>query len=174
MASIDNSSSSSTAFSDSSDLESGPLHVERITLRVNGLKSGCCGTSITRAVNHIHSVKKHHLNLVTARLYLDLDISRLSVTDIIKQLNNKTGFTFEPHIASTGQTLDLVTSDVRRIQQYSQPCGVSRLETSEECLLLSSQSLSGCNSSVTREAPPSRARTTSMGTDSTVADFVNE
>ncbi|KAF2849902.1 hypothetical protein T440DRAFT_555526 [Plenodomus tracheiphilus IPT5] len=169
MASIDNSSSSITAWSDSADLEQGPLNIDRFVLRIRGLKSCCCGTSITRALNRIQPINKHQLNLVTARLDLDLDTSRLSLAEVIKQLNDKTGYTFEQHVASAGQALVLGTSDYRRLQQAAQPYGVSHLEVPEKDSWLYLQRLSGRSSTNPCEAPPTRVRTARLGSDATIA-----
>ncbi|KAH9862598.1 hypothetical protein IAQ61_010016 [Plenodomus lingam] len=174
MTSIDNSSSSITVWSDSADLEHGPPHIERVVLRVNGLKSGCCGTSVTRAASRICSVKKHQLNLVTAQLDLDLETNQPPVSNVIRQLNNKTGYTFVRQIPWTGQTLDLVTGNLERIQEARKPYGVIHLESSENQTSSSWQFLNGHDNTVPSVTPPPRARTTRLRSQITIIDSGND
>jgi len=146
----------------SDDLERGPPNIERIVLRINGLKCGCCGTSITRAVSRIRSVEKYQLNLVTARLELDLDTNRMPLAEFIQQINAKTGYTFEQHITSSGHVLVFIVSDFTMIQQAGVPYGISHLEAPEKDPWRPFQLLSGRSSTVPCNATPSKSNSTKV------------
>ncbi|KAH7383183.1 E1-E2 ATPase-domain-containing protein [Pyrenochaeta sp. MPI-SDFR-AT-0127] len=86
--------------SEHTDVERGPPNFERIMLRINGLKCGCCEGGISRAISRISAIKNPQVNVVLARVEFDLDTTRLGVTDVIKKLSIKTGYTFDEHVAA--------------------------------------------------------------------------
>lgn len=103
------------------------MRSERVVLRIGGLKCGCCEGGISRAVRRICAIKNHQLNIVLSRLEFDLD-TRKSVSEVIGELNTKTGCIFDQHIVSPNQTLDVYVTDVTRIKYAGQPFGVIDLE----------------------------------------------
>ncbi|KAF2036809.1 heavy metal translocatin [Setomelanomma holmii] len=116
----------------SDDVERGPPNFERVVLLIDGLQCGCCEGGIARTVERISAIRTYQVNIVLARLEVELDTNRLSVVDIIKKLNAKTGYTFEEYVASSGQMLELFTSGPTILQQADTPAGVTYIELGSE------------------------------------------
>ncbi|KAF1946059.1 heavy metal translocatin [Clathrospora elynae] len=153
--------------SEYSDVEKGPAKFERIILRIDGLKCGCCDAGLSRAISRIPAIQNHQVNTVLARVELDLDTNRLPVKDVIKRLNTKTGYTFEEHVAPVGQVLDFIITDPRRIQYADKPFGILRIEAPEREPWRPLQLLSGRNSA----AP---IKTTDSAKSTHLADDYND
>mgnify|MGYP003624100505 CR=1 FL=1 len=136
-----------TTESQSRDIERGPPHFQRVVLLIDGLQCGCCEGGISRTVERISAIRNHQVNIVLARLEFELDMNRLSVVDVIKRLNAKTGYTFEEQAAPPGQVLELVTSGASAVQDAGTPFGVTQVEfMSEEQPWQASLTLSGRHS----------------------------
>ncbi|KAF3006579.1 hypothetical protein E8E13_006813 [Curvularia kusanoi] len=71
--------------------EKGPPDYKRFVLNIDGLKCGCCDTGITRAVGRILAIRNHQVNVVMARLEFELDISQISIDDVLRKLGTFTG-----------------------------------------------------------------------------------
>jgi Cu2+-exporting ATPase len=113
------------------DVELGPSNFERVVLRIDGLKCGCCESGLSRAVGRIPAVRNFQVNTVLARVELELDTNRLSVDRIIELLETRTGYKFEEQVAVSGQVLEFIITDPRRLQHAVQPRGVTRVEAPE-------------------------------------------
>lgn len=113
------------------DVELGPPNFERVVLRIDGLKCGCCESGLSRAVGRIPAVRDFQVNTVLARVELELDTNRLSVDKIIELLETRTGYKFEEQVAVAGQVLEFIITDPRRLQHAVQPRGVTRVEAPE-------------------------------------------
>lgn len=133
------------------DIERGPPAFERIILRIDGLKCGCCEGGISRAVSRIYPIKNHQVNIVLARLEFDLDTSRMSIAEVIKRLNAKTGYSFEQQFVSAGQVLEFVFADTGRIKDAGLPYGVLRVEPPDKDSWRYLYTLSGRNSAMSIE-----------------------
>jgi copper chaperone CopZ len=118
--------------SDNTDVERGPSNYERVVLLIGGLQCGCCEGSISRTVARIPAIRNHHVNVVLARLEFELDMNRLSVADVIAKLGVKTGYTFQELVAPTGQVLELLVSNLIKLQDAALPLGVTGIELSEK------------------------------------------
>ncbi|KAH7068627.1 E1-E2 ATPase-domain-containing protein [Paraphoma chrysanthemicola] len=131
----------------SRDVERGPPNFERVVLSIDGLQCGCCEGGISRTIDRISAIRNHQLNVVLARLELELDTNHLSVTDVIRRLKSKTGYTFVEQVAPAGQILELVTSAPTTIQDAGTPFGVTCMEFPfQEQPWHASLTLGGCNS----------------------------
>lgn len=120
------------ALGDASDPEKGMPNVERLVLDIDGLQCGCCEGGISRTVARVPAISNYKVNVVLARLEFDLDTHRLSIVDVIKKLNAKTGYTFSEHIASSGQVLELLVTSVTKLEDAGTPFGVTRIEHAEK------------------------------------------
>ncbi|CAO2656011.1 Nn.00g048140.m01.CDS01 [Neocucurbitaria sp. VM-36] len=138
--------------SECSDLERGPPSFERIILRIDGLKCGCCERGISRAVSRISAIKNYQVNIVLARVEFDLDTSRLSVRDVIRILSTKTGCTFEEQVPSEGQILEVIVTDPVQLKEARQPRGVGRIDIPDTGAWRPLQLLSGRNSTIPTNA----------------------
>ncbi|KAH8725170.1 E1-E2 ATPase-domain-containing protein [Phaeosphaeriaceae sp. PMI808] len=127
------------------DIEQGPPNYERVVLLIDGLQSGCCDSSISRAVARIPSVQSHQVNVVLARLELLLDTTSLSVAEVIAKLSSQTGYNFEEHVVATGQVLDLLATDAKNIQYAGTPFGIKCVDSPEKQSWNPSRILSGRN-----------------------------
>ncbi|KAF2830900.1 heavy metal translocatin [Ophiobolus disseminans] len=117
---------------DSGDVERGPPNFERVVLIIDGLQCGCCEGGVSRTVARIPAIRNHQVNVVLARLEFELDTNRLSVVDVIKRLNNKTGYTFSEHVAPSGQVLEFLVTSVAKLNDAGSPYGVTRVESLEK------------------------------------------
>ncbi|CAN9164359.1 unnamed protein product [Alternaria alternata] len=120
-----------TIYSEHDDPELGPPNFERVILRIDGLKCGCCESGLSRIVERVPNIKNFQLNTVLARVELELDTNRLSVSKVIKMLETRTGYRFEEQVVSDGQVLEVIVTDSRRMQHAGRPDGVLRLEVPE-------------------------------------------
>ena len=112
-------------------MECGPPNFKRVVLRIDGLKCGCCEGGLSRTLGRITAIRNHQVNLVLARVELDLDMNRSSVSNVIKQLETRTGFHFEEQVASDGQVLQFIVTDPRRLKCSDEVPGVIRIEAPE-------------------------------------------
>jgi copper chaperone CopZ len=117
--------------SEHEDLELGPPNFERVLLRIDGLKCGCCESGLSRAVSRIPAIRNFQVNTVLARVELELDTNRLSVDKVIELLGTRTGYKFEEQVTIAGQVLEFIITDPRRLQHAIQPNGVTRVEVPE-------------------------------------------
>ncbi|CAA9956580.1 ZntA Cation transport ATPase [Pyrenophora teres f. maculata] len=143
-----------------SDPESGPPNFKRVVLRIDGLKCGCCEGGLSQTIGRIPAIRNHQVNLALARVELDLDTNRRSVSDVIKKLEVSTGFNFEQQVASDGQVLELIISDPRRLNCADQRPGVLRIEAPERASWRPLQLLSGRSRTIPRQTPGSETHTT--------------
>jgi heavy metal translocating P-type ATPase len=127
------------------DVEQGPPNFERVILLITGFQCGCCEGGVSRTLSRIAAVRNHQVNVVLARVEFELDTNRLSVVGVIKRLNNQTGYTFEEHVAPTGQVLELLVTDPARVALGGRPFGVTDVESSDKrpCRLLSRHASGG-------------------------------
>lgn len=121
---------SNTVRSDALDIEKGPPQYERIVLVIEGLQCGCCEGGIERYLTRLAPVRNYQVNIVLARLELELNVSRLSVSDLVTKLHRKTGYKFELLEESGSQTLELLVSAQLDLQRLDRPPGVTLLEHS--------------------------------------------
>jgi Cu2+-exporting ATPase len=82
------------------------------------------------------------------RIEFELDTNNLTLEEVIKQLNAKTGYTFEKHFPPTGQILELLTTNLVTLSNAARPPGVTRFDVSERCSWRASRSLSGRPSTI--------------------------
>ena len=113
------------------DVEHGPPNYQRFVLNIDGLKCGCCESGITRAVSRIPAIRDHQVNVVTARLEFDLDVNRISIEDVLRKLNNATGYTFEQNSKPAGQVLEFMHTDTRDFHRIERPKGITAIELPE-------------------------------------------
>lgn len=113
------------------DVELGPTNFERVILRIDGLKCGCCDSGLSRTVGRIPAIRNFQINTVLARVELELDSNRLSVEKVIELLETRTGYKFEEQVTFAGQVLELIVTDPRRLQPAGLPNGVTRIEAPE-------------------------------------------
>ena len=112
-------------------MECGPPNFKRVVLRIDGLKCGCCEGGLSRTLGRITAIRNHQVNLVLARVELDLDINRSSVSNVINQLETRTGFHFEEQVTSDGQVLEFIVTDPRRLNCSDEVPGIIRIEAPE-------------------------------------------
>jgi hypothetical protein len=105
------------------DLERGPANFERFVLIIDGLQCGCCEGGVSQAVRRIHAIRYYEF---------ELDTNSLSIEEVIKRLNVKTGYTFSEYTAPDGQVLDLLATSVAKLEKAGRPFGVTRIETPEK------------------------------------------
>ncbi|KAI1513699.1 ZntA, Cation transport ATPase [Pyrenophora tritici-repentis] len=148
------------AGSSNDDPELGPPNFERVVLRIDGFKCGCCEGGLSRIIGRIPAIRNHQVNPVLARVELDLDTNRCSVSDIIKKLEMSTGYHFERQVASDGQVLEFIISDPRRLNCADQIPGVLRIEAPERASWRPLQLLSGRSRTIPRQSPASETHTT--------------
>ncbi|KNG51554.1 heavy metal translocatin [Stemphylium lycopersici] len=113
------------------DIERGPPNFERVMLRIDGLKCGCCEGGLSRALDQTAAIRNHRVNTILARVEFDLDTNRLGVDNVVKLLSMRTGYSFEEYIVSVGQVLDFIITDPRLLKHASHPGGVLRVEAPE-------------------------------------------
>ena len=133
------------------DPELGPPNFERVVLRIDGLKCGCCESGLSRIVERVPNIKNFQLNTVLARVELELDTNRLSVSKVIKMLETRTGYRFEEQMVSDGQVLEVIVTDPRRMQHAGRPDGVIRLKVPERAPWRPFAVLSGRTSTTLKE-----------------------
>ncbi|KZM27877.1 P-type Cu(2+) transporter [Ascochyta rabiei] len=110
------------------DVERGPPNYQRFVLNIDGLKCGCCEGGITRAVHRIPAIRDHQVNIVMARLEFDLDISQISVEEVLKRLNTATGYTFKQNSKPVGQVLEFLHTDTHDFHRTKRPDGITAIE----------------------------------------------
>jgi heavy metal translocating P-type ATPase len=110
------------------DLEKGPPEYQRFVLNIDGLKCGCCETGITRAVSRISAIRDHQVNVVLARLEIDLDINQITIDVAVQKLSTATGYTFEHDTGPNDQVLELVHPDPRAFDRKDLPNGIISVE----------------------------------------------
>lgn len=125
-------SSEDSWLNDLGDVERGPPNFERIVLLIDGLQCGCCEGGLSRTVTRIAAIKNHKLNVVLAKLEFDLDTNHMSVSEVIKRLNTKTGYTFTENVELSGQVLEFVVNNSEKLQHAGKPFGVTRIELPEK------------------------------------------
>lgn len=113
------------------DLEKGPPEYQRFVLTIDGLKCGCCETGISRAVSRISAIRDHQVNVVLARLEIDLDINQITIDVVLQKLNTATGYTFEQNSRPKDQVLELLHPDARAFDCKDPPNGITAVERSE-------------------------------------------
>jgi copper chaperone CopZ len=113
---------------DSSDVERGPPNYERVVLVIDGLQCGCCEGGISRSIARITAIRDYSVNVVLARLELELDTNRLSIEEVIVKLTAKTGYTFAELIVPTGQVLELLVTDPDLLRLAAIPLGVTQID----------------------------------------------
>jgi copper chaperone CopZ len=101
-------------------------------LIIDGLQCGCCEGGVSRTVARIPAIRNHQVNVVLARLEFELDINRLSVVDVIKRLNSKTGYTFSEHVPPLSQVLEVLVTNDAKLEDAGMPFGVRRIESPEK------------------------------------------
>ncbi|KAF1836140.1 heavy metal translocatin [Decorospora gaudefroyi] len=144
---------------DRGDIEPGPPNFERIVLRIDGLKCGCCEGGLSRALSRIPAIRDYSVNIVLARVEFELDTNRLSIDHVVKLLATRTGYNFEEQVTSTGQVLDFIITDPRRLKHAGQPNGVIRTEVPERAPWRPLQALSGRNCTTPRKTSASAIAT---------------
>lgn len=110
------------------DLEKGPPEYQRFILNIDGLRCGCCETGITRAVSRIAAIRDHQVNVVLARLEIDLDINQIPIDVAVKKLNTATGYTFKQDTELSSHVLELVHHDPRAFDYKDLPNGILSVE----------------------------------------------
>lgn len=113
------------------DLEKGPPEYQRFVLNIDGLKCGCCETGITKAVSRISAIRDHQVNVVLARLEIDLDINQITIDVAVQKLSASTGYTFERDTGPNDQVLELVHHDPRAFDRRDLPDGIISIELPE-------------------------------------------
>ncbi|KAF3040456.1 hypothetical protein E8E12_002620 [Didymella heteroderae] len=113
------------------DLEKGPPAFQRFVLNIDGLKCGCCETGITRAVSRIAAIRDHQVNVVLARLEIDLDVNQLNIDIVLQKLNTATGYTFEQDTGLNDQVLELLHPDPHAFDRKDLPAGITAVDRPE-------------------------------------------
>jgi len=114
------------------DVERGPPNFERFVLIIDGLQCGCCEGGVSQAVRRIHAIRNFQVNVVLARLEFEMDTNNFSIEDVIKRLNTKTGYKFSEYTAPEGQVLDLLATNVAKLEMAGRPFGVTCIESPEK------------------------------------------
>ncbi|KAJ4989763.1 copper-translocating P-type ATPase [Stagonosporopsis vannaccii] len=110
------------------DIEKGPSDYQRFVLNIDGLKCGCCETGIKRAADRIAAIRDHQVNVIMARVEFDLDVSRISIDDVVKRLHAATGYTFEQNSRPKDQVLEFLHTSTLDICRDPRPKGVTAIE----------------------------------------------
>jgi cation transport ATPase len=128
------------------------MRTERFILTIEGLSCACCEDGIAKAIDQIPSIQRYQINLVMARLEIDLEINQNSIGDIIKKLHSATGYKFEEYSQPEGQILELLVDDSDEVRRAKQPRGVTLLDMDEKQFWSPIRIFSGRNSVVPAEA----------------------
>lgn len=101
---------------------------ENIIFTIKGLPFDGCETAIRKAIRQIASISSSQLNIIMARLYIELDTNHNSVAEIACQLKAATGYTFEEYDRPQGSILDLLVNDAMEFCRTDSPDGVITVE----------------------------------------------
>jgi heavy metal translocating P-type ATPase len=136
--------------------------IERYILTIEGLNCACCENGIAKAINEITAIHRYQINLILARVEIELDIAQDSIGEVEKKLHGATGFKFEEYGQTEGQVLELLANDVGEIRRVKQPHGVTLLDWEEKQAWTPIRIFSGRSSVVPSEPrPTSRSSQTS-------------
>ncbi|KAK8083162.1 hypothetical protein PG996_001943 [Apiospora saccharicola] len=89
------------------DVEKGFPGTEHVVICVTGMTCTGCETKLVRTLENIQGVKNFKTSLVMSRAEFDYDSRIVSATDLIRQLEKKTGFTCEK-ISTKGASIDVL------------------------------------------------------------------
>lgn len=107
------------------DPEKGLAGKEHIILSISGMTCTGCETKLQRTLATVPSVSRLKTSLVLARAEFDVDLSLVSVTDVIRHLERTTEFKCE-RVSNQGATLDLnVSGDPAGFSKRAWPPGVT-------------------------------------------------
>lgn len=93
-------------------------------MHTDGLKCSGSGIVVSRAIESILAIKKFQVNIVQARVDIELDQHRLSIANAVMRLSKLTGYTFTHYIQQEAQVLEVLTAQSSRIQGARLPDGV--------------------------------------------------
>lgn len=107
------------------DLEAGLAGTEHVVLSISGMTCTGCETKLNRTLAALTSVTSLKTSLVLSRAQFDIDLSRSSVSDVVKHLERTTEFKCE-RINSHGSNIDVVTPcDAAEFIKRDWPIGVT-------------------------------------------------
>jgi copper chaperone CopZ len=129
-------------------------NTERFVLTIEGLNCACCENGIAKAIDQIPAIHSYQVNLVLARVEIDLDIDQDSVGEVKKKLYSATGYKFEEYAQAEGQVLELLVDDVGEMRRVEQPPGVTLLDVEEKKPWTHRRIFSGRSSVVPSELRP--------------------
>ena len=114
------------------DLESGFGTLEHAVLSISGMTCTGCEKSADIALKAIPSIAKVEVSLMLSRAEFDLDISAMSIEEVIDHIKRKTGFSCE-QITNNGQELDVsIRGNERSILGQPLPEGVTGLTSPDK------------------------------------------
>jgi heavy metal translocating P-type ATPase len=145
------------------------MHIERFVLTIQGLSCACCEDGIARAVDHIPAIQRYQVNLVLARVEIDLDVNQDSVDGVKKKLQGATGYKFEEYSQPEGQTLEFLVDDPSEVCRTKQPRGVTLVDAEERYMWTPCRIFSGRSSVIPAEdrnvLPDNQTRTNRPAAD---------
>ncbi|KAF2689971.1 heavy metal translocatin [Lentithecium fluviatile CBS 122367] len=105
------------------EVSDSSIVLARFFLTIEGLSCACCESGIAKAIDHISAVWGYQINLVLARVEIDLDVNEESIDGVKKKLNGATGYKFVEFTQTQGQVLELLVNDVGELRRAKQPRG---------------------------------------------------
>ncbi|KAJ4295408.1 hypothetical protein N0V90_007420 [Kalmusia sp. IMI 367209] len=131
----------------------------RIVFTIHGLKCGCCESGISRVLDQIPAVESYNVNIILARVELDLNLRKQSVRKVKRKLTAATGYTFTQYFQPDGQVLEVIVDDPAEIYRAGRPYGVDLVEQTVKSVWTPIRIFSGRNSALppgSRNATPNR------------------
>lgn len=113
------------------DVEKGLAGVEHAVVTVTGMTCTGCETKLVRTLGSFPGVKNLKASLIMSRAEFDYDSRAISASELIRQLEKKTGFTCE-EISTKGASIDVLpTGDLPAFEQQALPLGVTAMTATD-------------------------------------------
>ncbi|KAK8139765.1 copper-translocating P-type ATPase [Apiospora sp. TS-2023a] len=123
---------SAKGFHSSIDVEKGFPGTEHAVICVTGMTCTGCETKLVRTLESFQGVKNLETSLVMSRAEFDYDSRVVSATELIRQLERKTGFACE-EISTKGASIDVLPpGDVRTFAQQALPLGATAMVATDK------------------------------------------
>ncbi|KAL2808225.1 E1-E2 ATPase-domain-containing protein [Aspergillus granulosus] len=123
---ISTAKANSVIVNNAPDLEKGILDTEHVILSISGMTCTGCETKLNRSLAMLNSVHNIKTSLVLSRAEFDLDLSTLSLTEVIKHLERTTEFKFE-RVGNQGANVDIIVGDAATFAKQEWPQGVTEV-----------------------------------------------
>lgn len=116
----------------SRDTEQSPLVTEHISLSVQGMTCVGCEIKLFRSLSVIPGIRNLQTSLVLSRAEFDKDADASSLSELIREIGKKTGFSCQ-RLSTHGQKLDLlVPGDARDFVNQKLPHGIERITATDK------------------------------------------